>query len=56
MSLNMLPARKSRLKSIPKVRMAAVVMTVYLIFLLVPIYWLVNMSFKPNKFIHVISK
>lgn len=48
MSLNMLPTRKSRLKSIPKVRMAAVVMTVYLIFLLVPIYWLVNMSFKPN--------
>ena len=27
---------------------SALVMTLYLLFLLVPIYWLVNMSFKPN--------
>ncbi|VAV87356.1 Glycerol ABC transporter, permease protein GlpQ [hydrothermal vent metagenome] len=49
MSLNLLPAKKSGLKSIPKIRMATIVITIYLIFLLVPIYWLVNMSFKPNS-------
>ena len=27
---------------------SALVMTLYLLFLLVPIYWLVNMSFKTN--------
>ena len=31
-----------------KNRSAAIVMTVYLLFLLVPIYWLVNMSLKTN--------
>ena len=29
-------------------RTSAIVMTVYLLFLLVPIYWLVNMSLKTN--------
>jgi glycerol transport system permease protein len=29
-------------------RSSAVVMTVYLLFLLIPIYWLVNMSLKTN--------
>ncbi len=48
MSLDMLPTGKSRKKSFPKIRMATVVIAAYLIFLLVPIYWLVNMSFKPN--------
>jgi len=31
-----------------RIRMNAVVMTVYLLFLLIPIYWLVNMSLKTN--------
>ncbi|MBA4325326.1 MAG: sugar ABC transporter permease [Rhodobacter sp.] len=31
-----------------KFRGSAIVMTVYLLFLLVPIYWLLNMSFKTN--------
>ena len=31
-----------------RIRMNAVVMTVYLLFLLIPIYWLINMSLKTN--------
>ena len=33
---------------LPKINSRAVVMTIYLIFMLLPIYWLVNMSFKTN--------
>ncbi|MFO7758761.1 MAG: carbohydrate ABC transporter permease [Roseovarius sp.] len=35
--------------SLPKVKGSTVVMVLYLLFLLVPIYWLVNMSFKTNS-------
>jgi glycerol transport system permease protein len=31
-----------------RVKTSAIVMTVYLLFLLIPIYWLVNMSLKTN--------
>ena len=31
-----------------RIRSNAVVMTVYLLFLLIPIYWLLNMSLKTN--------
>ena len=31
-----------------RIKSSAVVMTLYLLFLMVPIYWLVNMSFKTN--------
>jgi glycerol transport system permease protein len=34
--------------SLPKVNSRAVVMTIYLLFLLLPIYWLLNMSLKTN--------
>lgn len=36
-------------RSVPKVRISAIVTIFYLIFLLVPIYWLVIMSFKSNS-------
>ncbi|MES2668064.1 MAG: carbohydrate ABC transporter permease [Pseudomonadota bacterium] len=32
-----------------RIRSSAIVMTLYLLFLLVPIYWLLNMSFKTNE-------
>ena len=35
--------------SIPRVNGKAVVMTLYLVFLLLPIYWLINMSLKTNN-------
>ena len=31
-----------------RLRGSALVMTLYILFLLIPIYWLVNMSFKTN--------
>src|SRR6056297_3749758 len=34
--------------SLPKVNSRAVVMTLYLVFLMLPIYWMVNMSMKTN--------
>ena len=34
---------------LPRVNGKAVVMTIYLVFLLLPIYWLVNMSLKNNS-------
>jgi len=40
--------KKTRLKSHSSIGVRAVVMTVYLLFLLIPIYWLINMSFKSN--------
>ncbi len=36
-------------KRMPKIRLSAVIMIAYLLFLLVPIYWLVSMSFKSNS-------
>lgn len=38
----------SRRLSLPKINSRLVVMTVYLLFLLLPIYWLLNMSLKTN--------
>jgi len=38
----------ARSRSFPKVNSRAVVMTLYLLFLLLPIYWLLNMSLKTN--------
>jgi len=38
----------SRGLSLPKVKGSTVVMAVYLLFLMLPIYWLVNMSLKTN--------
>lgn len=38
----------SRGLSLPKINSKAVVMTLYLVFLLLPIYWLLNMSLKTN--------
>ena len=43
-----LPATQSRRASLPKVKTSTVVMAIYLIFLMLPIYWLINMSFKTN--------
>jgi len=39
---------KSRRLSLPRVKGNAIVMVVYLTFLLLPIYWLLNMSLKTN--------
>ena len=38
----------SRQRSLPKINGSAVVMALYLLFLLLPIYWLLNMSLKTN--------
>ena len=38
----------TRARSFPRVNGSAVVMVLYILFLLVPIYWLVNMSLKTN--------
>ncbi|MFZ7093841.1 carbohydrate ABC transporter permease [Primorskyibacter sp. 2E233] len=37
-----------RSRALPKINSRAVVMTLYLLFLLLPIYWLLNMSLKTN--------
>ncbi|MEQ9316407.1 MAG: carbohydrate ABC transporter permease [Henriciella sp.] len=39
---------KTRTRRFPRPKGSAVVMTLYLLFLLLPIYWLLNMSFKTN--------
>lgn len=49
MSKNLSRPKKRRLNSLPNRRIATVLMIVYLVFLLVPIYWLVIMSFKSNS-------
>ena len=36
-------------RAIPRVRASAVVMVLYILFLLLPIYWLLNMSLKTNN-------
>ena len=35
-------------RALPRIKGRAVVMTIYLVFLLLPIYWLINMSLKTN--------
>ncbi|MDO6455963.1 carbohydrate ABC transporter permease [Celeribacter halophilus] len=42
------PVAATKRRSLPKVNSRAVVMTVYLVFLMLPIYWLINMSLKTN--------
>jgi glycerol transport system permease protein len=42
------PSRPST-RAWPRLNGSAVVMTLYILFLLLPIYWLVNMSFKTNE-------
>jgi glycerol transport system permease protein len=37
-----------RARAFPRINRSAVVMTLYLLFLMVPIYWLINMSLKTN--------
>jgi glycerol transport system permease protein len=44
-----LTAAATRTRTAPRVNGAAVVMVIYILFLLLPIYWLVNMSFKTNE-------
>lgn len=44
-----LSIRKRQSKFRPKIRLSTVIMTAYLLFLLIPIYWLVSMSFKSNS-------
>jgi glycerol transport system permease protein len=39
----------TRSRSLPRVKGSAVVMALYILFLMLPIYWLVNMSFKTNQ-------
>lgn len=39
---------RTRTRRFPRPKGSAVVMTLYLLFLLLPIYWLLNMSFKTN--------
>jgi glycerol transport system permease protein len=39
----------TRARSLPRVNGSAVVMVIYILFLMLPIYWLVNMSFKTNQ-------
>ena len=43
-----LAAGVTRTRTMPRIGGAAVVMAVYILFLLLPIYWLVNMSLKTN--------
>ena len=45
MTVNQTATRK---RVLPKINTSVVVMTLYLLFLLVPIYWLLNMSLKTN--------
>ncbi|WP_412508219.1 carbohydrate ABC transporter permease [Roseovarius sp. SYSU LYC5161] len=39
----------SRPRGLPRINSRLVVMTLYLVFLMLPIYWLLNMSFKTNS-------
>lgn len=42
------PQSTSRRLALPKINSRTIVMTLYLLFLLLPIYWLLNMSLKTN--------
>ncbi|MDF1619762.1 carbohydrate ABC transporter permease [Pseudothioclava nitratireducens] len=42
------PAATQRKRALPRINSRAVVMGLYLLFLLLPIYWLLNMSLKTN--------
>lgn len=43
-----LPIASPSARSLPRVNSSLIVMTLYIVFLLVPIYWLLNMSLKTN--------
>lgn len=49
MSLRTVRGKKTKSRSHSRTWVRSAVMTVYLLFLLIPIYWLVNMSFKSNS-------
>jgi len=49
MSATTLAAPRSTARAWPRLNGSAMVMTLYILFLLLPIYWLVNMSFKTNE-------
>jgi len=42
------PPGSNHAKPLPKFRASTVIVAIYILFLLIPIYWLVNMSFKSN--------
>ena len=42
-------ARPARARALPRVNGSALVMTLYILFLMLPIYWLLNMSLKTNQ-------
>jgi glycerol transport system permease protein len=44
-----LSATATRARTAPRLNRSAVVMVIYIVFLMLPIYWLVNMSFKTNE-------
>ena len=49
MSATSLNPSRPATRAWPRLNGSAVVMTLYILFLLLPIYWLVNMSFKTNQ-------
>ena len=49
MSATSLSSARPASRAWPRLNGSAVVMTLYILFLLLPIYWLVNMSFKTNQ-------
>ena len=49
MSATPLSSARPASRAWPRLNGSAVVMTLYILFLLLPIYWLVNMSFKTNQ-------
>lgn len=49
MSATPLATPRTARRALPRVRGSALVMTLYILFLMLPIYWLVNMSFKTNE-------
>ena len=49
MSATSLSPSRPATRAWPRLNGSAVVMTLYILFLLLPIYWLVNMSFKTNE-------
>ena len=49
MSVTSLSPSRPATRAWPRLNGSAVVMTLYILFLLLPIYWLVNMSFKTNQ-------
>jgi glycerol transport system permease protein len=49
MTSTALTGTAARARTAPRINRSAVVMALYIVFLMLPIYWLVNMSFKTNE-------